>query len=143
VGNAITKELGGTSAISSSLVGKKDGEDLYRVTCAVRLPEFVRGDVVSMLGRVIEVTHQDKQIHGTDLSDGVKASFDAAVPAVRLGSRAGAVTAVLVAIEKDTVQVLDPETYETVLLKAPAFLHAEAGSDVCVIKTAEGLFLLP
>ena len=68
---------------------------------------------------------------------------DAAVPAVRLGSRADAVTAVLVAIEKDAVQVLDPETYETVLLKAPTFLHAEAGSDVCVIKTAEGLFLLP
>jgi len=139
VGNAITKELGGTSAISSSLVGKKDGEDLYRVTCAVRLPEFVRGDVVSMLGRVIEVTHQDKQIHGTDLSDGVKASFDAAVPAVRLGSRAGAVTAVLVAIEKDTVQVLDPETYETVLLKAPAFLHAEAGSDVCGDQDGRGV----
>ncbi|MGP8322193.1 MAG: hypothetical protein ACT6FE_07750 [Methanosarcinaceae archaeon] len=54
-----------------------------------------------------------------------------------------AVTAVLVAIEADTVQVLDPETYETVLLKKPAFLRAEAGSDVCVIKTAEGLFLLP
>ncbi|MEA3282449.1 MAG: NMD3-related protein [Euryarchaeota archaeon] len=143
VGNAILKELGGTSAISSSLVGKKDGEDLYRVTCAVRLPEFVRGDVASMGGSVIEVTHQDRQIHGTDLSDGSKVSFDAAVPAARLGSRADAVTAVLVAIEKDMVQVLDPETYETVLLKKPTFLHAEAGSDVCVIKTAEGLFLLP
>ena len=143
VGSAIIKELGGTSVISSSLVGKKDGEDLYRITYAVRLPEFVRGDVVSIEDRVIEVTHQDKQIHGTDLSDGGKASFDAAVPPVRLGSRADAVTAVLVAIEKDAVQVLDPETYETVLLKKPAFLHAEAGSDVCVIKTADGLFLLP
>ena len=68
---------------------------------------------------------------------------DAPAPAVRLGSRADAVTAVLVAIEADMVQVLDPETYETVLLKKPAFLHADAGSDVCVIKTAEGLFLLP
>ena len=68
---------------------------------------------------------------------------DADADAVKLGGREDEVTAVLVAIEADMVQVLDPEAYETVLLKKPAFLHADAGSDVCVIKTAEGLFLLP
>jgi len=142
--NAIIRELGGTSTISSSLAGKKDGENLYRVTCAVRLPAFVRGDVIAVQDRVVEVTRQqDKQIHGIDLSDGSNASFGTDASAVKLGSRKDAVSSVLVAIEEDTVQVLDPETYKTVLLKKPSFLHAKAGSDVCMIVTARGLFLLP
>ena len=139
----IIREFGGTSVVSSSLVGKKDGVDLYRITCAARLPEFVRGDVVSVRGRVIEVAHQDRQIHGIDLADGSKVSFDSKTPVVKLGTRDDAVAVVLVAIEDDTVQVLDPETYRTVLLKKPNFISAEAGSDVCVIKTSMGLFLLP
>lgn len=141
--NLIIKEFGGTSVVSSSLVGKKDGVDLYRITCAARLPEFVRGDIVSVQGRAVEVAHQDRQIHGINLADGSKVSFDSKTHIVKLGTRNDAVTAVLVAIEADTIQVLDPETYRTVLLKKPMFLNADAGSDVCVIKTSMGLFLLP
>lgn len=140
---AIVRELGGTSVTSSSLVGRKDGEDLYRITCAVRLPAFVRGDVLSARDKVIEVVHQDKQIHGIDLVDGSKVSFNIDVPVTKIANRKDALTAVLVSIENDMVQILDPETYETVLLKKPAFLHAEAGSDVRVIKTPRGVFLLP
>lgn len=139
----IIRELGGTSVTSPSLAGRKDGVNLYRITCAVRLPAYVHGDIVSIQHNVIEVTHQDRQIYGIDLADGSRVSFDADVPAIKLGSRENAVAAVLVSIENDVVQVLDPETYETVLLKKPSFLHANAGSDAYVIRTPVGLFLLP
>jgi len=141
--HTIIRELGGTSVTSASLAGRKDGEDLYRITCAVRLPAYVNGDIISIQHKVIEVTHQDRQIYGIDLADGSRVSFDADVPAIKLGSRGDAVLAVLVSMENDEVQVLDPETYKTVILKRPPFLHANAGSDVHVIRTPAGLFLLP
>ena len=142
---AIIRELGGSYTTSPSLVGKKDGEDLYRITCAMRLPEFIRGDILAIRDLVVEVTHQDKQIHGTDLTDGHKVSLGAGMdaPAAKIGSRNDATMTVLVAIEGDTVQILDPETYKTILLKKPVFLSEDSGSEVCVVKTNEGVFLLP
>ena len=142
---AIIRELGGSYTTSPSLVGRKDGEDLYRITCAMRLPEFIRGDIIATPDTVIEVAHQDKQIHGTDLIDGHKVSVSAGTntPAVKIGSRNDATITVLVAIEGDTVQILDPETYKTILLKKPAFLSEEAGNEVDVVKTNKGIFLLP
>jgi len=142
---AIIRELGGSYTTSPSLVGRKDGEDLYRITCAMRLPEFIRGDIIAIRDLVIEVTHQDKQIHGIDLIDGRRVSLGAGMdaPAMKIGSRNDAMITVLVAIEGDTVQILDPETYETILLKNPVFLSEEAGNEGCVGKTNEGVFLLP
>jgi len=142
---AIIRELGGSYTTSPSLVGRKDGEDLYRITCAMRLPEFMRGDIIAIRDLVVEVTHQDKQIHGTDLTDGHKVSLGAGMdaPVAKIGSRNDATMTVLVAIEGDTVQILDPETYETILLKKPVFLSEDSGSEVCVVKTNEGVFLLP
>ncbi len=142
---AIIRELGGSYTTSPSLVGRKDGEDLYRITCAMRLPEFVCGDIVAIRDHVIEVTHQDKQIHGTDLIDGQRVSLgaDTDTPAVKIGSRKDATTTVLVAIEEGAVQILDPETYKTILLKKPSFLHEKSGSEVRVVRTNGGLFLLP
>ena len=142
---AIIRELGGSYTTSPSLVGRKDGEDLYRITCAMRLPEFISGDIVAIRDMVIEVAHQDKQIHGTDLINGRRVSLGAGMdaPAVKIGSRNDATMTVLVAIEGDTVQILDPETYETILLKKPVFFHEESGSEVRVVRTNEGVFLLP
>ena len=142
---AIIRELGGSYTTSSSLVGRKDGEDLYRITCALRLHEFISGDIVAIRDLVIEVTRQDKQIHGTDLIDGQRVSLgtDMDIPAVKIGSRKDATTTVLVAVEEDTVQILDPETYETLLFKKPSFLNQKSGSEVCVVRTSNGLFLLP
>lgn len=142
---AIIDVFGGKFTESPKLVGQKNGEDLYRITYALRLPEFVRGDIISADDTVIEVQTCGKHVSGIDLETGKRfiENFNDLMEIKKLGNWLNAVSAVLVADEDKTIQVLDPETYETVTVKRPDFLGAEPGDEIKVIKTAKGIYVLP
>lgn len=142
---AVIEVFGGKYTESPSLVGQKDGVDVYRVTFALRLPEFVRGDIVSVNDRVIEVQIFGKHVRGIDLETGKKIMepADRIGDIIKLGSASDAVLTVLVTDEGSTIQVLDPETYESVTIKKPEYLSDKAGSEINIIKTKKGIFVLP
>ncbi len=142
---AIIDVFGGKFTESPKLVGQKNGEDLYRITYALRLPEFVRGDIISADDRVIEVQNSGKHVSGIDLETGKRfiENFNDLMNIKKLGNRLNAKATVLVADEDKTIQVLDPETYETVTVKRPEFLGAEPGDEIKVIKTTKGIYVLP
>ena len=142
---AIVDAFGGKISESPKLVGQKNGEDLYRITFAVRLPEFVRGDIISADGIVIEVQSSGKHVSGLDLETGKRfiENFNDLLEVKKLGRREDAVPAVLVAQEGKTIQVMDPETYETVTIKRPEFLSAKPGNEIKIIKTEKGIFVIP
>ena len=145
ISRAILDAFGGKFTESPKLVGQKNGEDLYRITFAVRLPEFVRGDIISADGTVIEVQGSGKHVSGLDLETGRRfmENFNDLLEVKKLGRREDAVSAVLVAEEEKTIQVMDPETYQTVTIKRPDFLSAEPGNEVRIIRTEKGIFVLP
>ncbi len=142
---AIANALGGEFTQSPKLVGRKDGVEVYRITFALRLPEFMRGDIISIGDKVVEVISLKKHIKGVDLDTGKRfvEKYDHLMHAKKLGSRGDAISAVLVSDEGNTIQVLDPYTYETVTLKKPGFIKAKAGEQIKVIKTKKGLYVLP
>ncbi|MCE8424163.1 MAG: NMD protein affecting ribosome stability and mRNA decay [Candidatus Methanoperedens sp.] len=142
---AIIDVFGGKYSESPKLVGQKNGVDLYRITFALRLPEFVRGDIICANDKVIEVQSCGKHISGIDIETGKRfiENFNDILEMRHVGKRDNAVNAVLVSDEGKTIQVLDPETYETIVLKRPEFLSAEPGNEIKVIKTSRGLFVLP
>lgn len=142
---AIIEVFGGKFTESPKLVGQKEGVDLYRITFALRLPEFVRGDIISVDDTVIEVQSCGKHVSGLDLETGRRfiESFDSLMQVKKLGRRQDAVSAVLIADEGRTIQVMDPDTYESVTIRRPPFLGVEAGNEIKVIKTSKGLYVLP
>ncbi len=142
---SITDILGGKFSESPKLVGQKNGEDLYRITFALRLPEFVRGDIISVDGRVIEVQSCGKHVSGIDLETGRRfiENFNSLLEVKKLGRRRDAVSAVLVSDEGKAIQVMDPETYETVTIKRPEFLGVEPGNEIRIVKTVKGIYALP
>ncbi len=142
---AIIDTFGGRFSDSPKLVGQKNGEDLYRITFALRLPEFVRGDIVSVDDTVIEVQSCGKHVSGIELETGKRfiENFNDLMLVKKLSRRQDAVSAVLVADEGRTIQILDPVTYETVTVKRPEFLSVEPGNEIKIIKTAKGIFVLP
>jgi nonsense-mediated mRNA decay protein 3 len=141
----ITDAFGGRFSESPKLVGQKNGEDLYRITFAIRLPEFVRGDIISADDTVVEVQSCGKHVSGIDLETGRRfiENFNDLMDIKKLGRRQDAIPAVLVAEEDKVIQVLDPETYETVTVKRPEFLSAEPGSEIRIVKTVKGIYVLP
>ncbi len=142
---AIIDAFGGKISESPKLVGQKNGEELYRITFAIRLPEFVRGDIISADGTVIEVQSCGKHVSGIELETGRRfiENFSDLMQVKKLGRRQDAVHAVLVAGEGKTIQVMHPETYETVTIKRPEFLSAEPGNDIKIILTERGIFVVP
>jgi nonsense-mediated mRNA decay protein 3 len=140
----IISELGGSFAESPTLVGMKDGKNLYRITFAMRLPEFRPGDIIRFRGRIIQIRSSGKKVNGISLEDGSRflSTPEELKGAEKIANIADAVLTVLVSIEENAILVLDPETYETVAIKKPMFFNAEAGSEIPVLKTEYGIFAL-
>jgi len=140
----ITSELGGSFSESPTLVGMKDGKNVYRVTFSVRLPEFSPGDVIRFRGKIIHIKSSGKKVNGISLEDGLRflATPEELKGAEKIGNMGDAVLTVLVSIENNAILVLDPETYETVAIKKPMSFNAEAGSEIPVLKTPYGIFAL-
>jgi nonsense-mediated mRNA decay protein 3 len=140
---AVVDEFGGTVNEAPKLVGARDGKDLYRITFAVRLPNIIAGDIVRMHNRVVLVEKLGKRISGIDLSNGQPTSAPEDVKLEKISDRSKAIKTVLVSGDSSSVQILDPETYQAITIKRPAFLKKEPGEEVWAVKTPEGVFLLP
>jgi|SRR5665647_138404 len=140
----IISEMGGSFAESPTLVGMKDGKNVYRITYAIRLPEFRSGDVIRFRGRIIQIKSSGKKVNGISLEDGSRfiSTPEELKGAEKVANIGDAVPTVLVSIEENAILVLDPETYETVAIKRPVSFNAEAGSEISVLKTAYGIFAL-
>lgn len=140
----ITSELGGSFSESPTLVGMKDGKNLYRITFSMRLPEFKPGDVIRFRGKIIQIRSSGKKVNGISLEDGSRfiSTPEELRGAEKIGNMKDAILTVLVSIEDNAILVLDPETYETVAIKKPMSFNAEAGSEIPVLKTSYGIFAL-
>jgi nonsense-mediated mRNA decay protein 3 len=150
IAKRIVARLGGSVTDNETLVTEDgDGNEVYRVTYAVRLPKFRPGEVIDPEdgdGPVL-VRSVRGNLKGTRLTTGeaYEARFEDgdAPEARRLGTRADARPTTLVAVEDDNaVQVLDPETYEAKTVARPDFLDPEA-DEVPVLKSRAGLHVVP
>jgi nonsense-mediated mRNA decay protein 3 len=129
---------------SSSLWGRRDGKDIYRMTYLVRLPGFGRGDVVLYQGREYYVRSLSKGVvHGFDLVSGeervirIKDSGTCSVSAEK-----GKVQSALVLSESPReLQVLDPDANAPVELKKPGGFSRK-GEQVRLVKTKRGTYVL-
>jgi nonsense-mediated mRNA decay protein 3 len=150
VAERVVRRYGGTVSDARRLVSEDgDGERLYRMTYTVRLPAFRPGDVIDPGddGGPVLVTNVKGGVGGVRLESGEQ--FRAPVAADReaafykLGTADDAAETALVSVEDEhAVQVLDPETYETVTVARPDFLDPEAET-VEAIHTTAGTHILP
>ncbi|PSQ20621.1 hypothetical protein BRD06_12270, partial [Halobacteriales archaeon QS_9_67_15] len=150
IAKRIVEQLGGTYEDYETLVTEdSDGNEVYRVTFAVRLPRYRPGEVVDPKdeGGPVLVRSVRGNLKGIRLPTGehYEASFEDgdAPEARRLGTREDAQSTTVVAVEdENAVQVLDPETYEAKTVPRPDYFDPDA-EEVPVIKSRAGLHVLP
>ncbi|WP_435100940.1 60S ribosomal export protein NMD3 [Halarchaeum sp. P4] len=151
VSRKLTEEFGGAYSSSETLVTEdEDGNEVYRVTYAIRLPEFVPGDVIDLQADdegPILVRSVQGNLKGVRVTTGepYEANYEVgdAPDARKLGTTDDAVETTLVSVEdENAVQVLDPETYESVTVARPAYLDTGANT-VSVLKSRAGIHVLP
>jgi nonsense-mediated mRNA decay protein 3 len=150
VATRITRALGGHTEHYPTLVTEDgDGNEVYRVTYAVRLPAFTAGDVIDPdddEGPVL-VRSVRGNLKGTRLTTGAayEASFEEgeSPDARKLGTVDDAAETTVVAVEDEhAVQVLDPETFESKTVPRPDYFDPDAET-VPVLKSNVGLHVLP
>jgi nonsense-mediated mRNA decay protein 3 len=150
VAERIVRQFGGEMDESATLVTEdEDGNEVYRVTYAVHLPEFTPGDVIDPAdddGPVL-VRSVRGNLKGVRVATGesYEAAFEEGIApeATLLGRREEGEETTLVAVEDDrAVQVLDPETYAAKTVPRPTYLDVDADT-VEVLKSRTGLHVLP
>jgi len=141
----LAERHGGKVSDSAKLAGRKDGKDQFRMTYSVRIPEYRKGDFIEVGGRLLLV----KSIR-YNKADTIDLRTWQPTPmttrelegARMLGGPDMERSAVLILESELEVQLMDPDTYETVTLKKPAGFR-KVGDTVPVVKTESGIFLLP
>ena len=147
----LVEEFGGGFEDHETLVTEdEDGNEVYRVTYAVRFPQFQPGDVIDLAdddGGPVLVRSVRGNLKGVRVTTGepFEASYeDGDSPEARkLGSRDDAADATVVTVEDaNSVQILDPETFESKTVPRPEYVDADA-STVPALKSRAGLHVLP
>ncbi|MFB6174178.1 MAG: 60S ribosomal export protein NMD3 [Halobacteriales archaeon] len=150
VATRLVEEFGGSVSSSETLVTEdEDGNEVYRVTYAVRLPPYRPGEVIDPEdgGGPVLVRSVKGNLKGRRLETGeaYEAPFEAgdAPDARRLGTREDATETTVVAFEDEhAVQVLDPETHRAETVARPEYLDPDAET-APVLKSRAGLHVLP
>ena len=147
IATRLTETFGGSYETAETLVTEdEDGEGVYRVAFAVRLPQYRRGELIDPqddAGPVI-VRSGDDGVRGYRLAtgDAVDLSGETVEDAVRLGSTADLEETTVVAVEDaHSVQVLDPETFEAVTVARPAAWTP--GDTAHVVKRDGAVYVVP
>ncbi len=148
IATQIIDRNGGTRSTSETLVTEDtDGNELYRVTYAIRLPRYRSGDIIDPEdgdGPVL-VTGAQTQLRGRRLLSGAEYTAPIDVTARILGRRSDGQSTTLVAIEDEhALQVLDPETYESRTIARPETLDIDRTTEtIPVFKHGADLYPLP
>jgi nonsense-mediated mRNA decay protein 3 len=149
LGRAVAKEIsdayGAETRESPKLVGKTDdGQDLYRVTYLIRLPEFHVGDVIQFEGRYYKLVRltgaggrimdlsnfKERTVRRTDMD-----SFKV------YEKRSGLREATVVSSSGGEIQVLRPDNYAVADLRVPEGF--EPGEAVKTVSIDDVLYLVP
>ncbi len=146
IAKAIQEEFGGNTQESYKLVGRREGKDVYRTTILVRLPKLNAGDVVRSEGVLLEIIgFEGKMTIAVVIEDGKRRSLseEIAQKAQLLGNRTEAQRSMVVAEDRDVVEILDPESFKTVSLSKPRQMEGVLGQEVDVLRSREGMIIIP
>lgn len=129
---------------SSSLWGRRDGKDIYRMTFMVRFLGFAPGDVIEHDSALYYVTGMSRgMVRGVEISKGEERAIRVKEPGEcsLVRPKGEILKAVVVADVGEELQVLDPETMKTLdVRKPPGF--SRKGEQVRLVKTKAGPFIL-
>ncbi|MDR1690672.1 MAG: hypothetical protein LBR42_02355 [Candidatus Methanoplasma sp.] len=149
LGKAIAKDLSDSYCAetkeASKLVGKtSDGQDMYRVTYLVRLPDFHVGDVIQFEERYFKLNRVSG--NGAKVIDLMnfreRAVKRSDTPSFKVHERSEDLKeATVISKGQKEVQVLDPMNYSAVDISIPE--GAEVGDTVKVARIDDALYYVP
>ncbi len=138
ISRLIADELGGKIIESKKIHTRRDGQDVYRFTYAVRLPAYRKGDVVEENGKICVVTSQ-KLGKAVSLDSGETVNLRNP----KLIARKKEVReSIVVNCDEFVVEVLHPITQEVVQAVKPK-IDLKPGDTVFVVEYNDSVYVIP
>lgn len=138
IAKLLQSRFGGEVTTSSTLQGRKDGKDVYRMTFLFRFPAFGPGSILRLDSRLFQVTSLGPPMEIADLATLQERSVRSGELKSAAKVEAETLTATIVSKEEKEVQVLDPETMRTVTLMRPPGI-ADDAEEMLVVRTARNV----
>jgi len=140
----IADKYGGKITTSAELAGMEDGQEIYRMTYSVRLPEYQKNDFVEYedkIYRIKKINPKAGYIVLFDLETGELKNIDDwdAEKLSVLGGDELLKNAVIVSETKKELKVLDPESYNTVTVLRPENTSTKDG-EIKIIKVNDKIY---
>ncbi|HDS59777.1 MAG TPA: hypothetical protein ENN54_05755 [Thermoplasmatales archaeon] len=132
IARRLAERFDGLVDTSYTLMGMRDGQEVYRNTVLVRIPAYAKHDFVELEGRLYRVVETGKRVALRALDTGERRHLYRNEMAATTVLPLRPEEAVVVSRREREVQVLDPDTYRTVTLALPPGI--EPGDTVSVIK---------
>jgi nonsense-mediated mRNA decay protein 3 len=138
IGQEILHRLGGTLSTHPKLVGEKNGIPVYRVTYALRLSRYQKGDVVESDGKYREIRESSpKQVTSYDLQSGEVRVTRPDKAWRRVGNVQDAQNALVAYVEEGILGLIDPRNGVTCEVRAVRWLETMPGSTIRVLPDDE------
>ncbi|MEI6294059.1 MAG: 60S ribosomal export protein NMD3 [Methanomicrobiales archaeon] len=135
ISQAVVQRLGGRYTTHPKLIGEKAGKKLFRVTYSVRLPRYIRGDVVRIgkgYGQIMQVEGQ--YIRYFDLANGQARSAKEEDFGLLIGNVRDAAEALIAYVDGDVLGLIDPGSGITRECPVGPWRTAEPGQHIRVLK---------
>ncbi|HUU76245.1 MAG TPA: 60S ribosomal export protein NMD3 [Methanoregulaceae archaeon] len=143
ISSAIVQRLGGRVSTHPKLVGERAGRQVYRITYSLRLPKFIRGDIVVHQGQYGEVTHVEKDsVRYLDLYSGKMKSAKENTIERLVGNVRDAQSALIVFRDGDMTGVMDPDSGITIECQVPPISGLTEGMEVKILKDGQDIIIL-
>ncbi|PKL59971.1 MAG: NMD protein affecting ribosome stability and mRNA decay, partial [Methanomicrobiales archaeon HGW-Methanomicrobiales-4] len=138
ISREITRRLGGRVSLHPTLIGEKNGQKLYRITYAVRLPRLRGGDVVAVRNTYGEILHTEgKTITYLDLRTGIPRTVPESVPMRYISHVREAKMYSVIYKDGSVLGIMDPETGKTEEISKISWRHPEVGDTVKILRDDE------
>jgi nonsense-mediated mRNA decay protein 3 len=143
ISREITRLIGGRYSCHPTLIGEKEGRKLYRITYAVRLPRYTKGDIIYIRGTYGEILGSEgKTISYLDLASGIPRTVPDSVTSEYIGKvKDGKIMSVIYQDGK-TLGLMDEETGKTEEVPAPAWRHIETGDKIHILKYEDRVLIV-
>lgn len=139
----ITRKMGGRYSLHPTLVGEKDGKKLFRITYAVRLPRYTKGDIIFIRGTYGEILGAEgKTISYLDLASGIPRTVPTSVESKYIGSVRDGTPMLVVYQDGETLGLMDEETGKTEEVPVLSWRTINSGERVHILRDEDKVLVV-
>lgn len=138
LGNELQRNFGGLIKTSSKLFSRDrhTGKNLYRITILYEAPDFKKDDIIAFDNKIVKIEKMGRKIFGYELKNNKKIMFEFRNITAKVLEKFNTTVSKVYPI----VEVLHPETYQSVKVENPRKL--KMGQEVKIAILKEKIYLV-